>query len=169
MMDSDFQEYCKNNSKFLATTSNNETLSVLFVPNLLLVTIKKELINLFDKLHDINFGKQTSDDIFNLCLKNQYTVWCFLLEDKLIGVATTEVKNYPKATSFYISNISVDNNMFIPNRIQFYNFFENTAKEFECDILEFRGRVGWHRYTKFERYTAESFIYSKRIKDTQVV
>lgn len=148
---------------------NNIDVKVVYVPTLLLDLIKTELLELFDALDDISFGKQTSDDLFNQSKQNKHVTWCILYNDNIIGVATTEVKRYPRLTSFFVTHISVAENIFKDFRIEFKNFFEDTGKKFECDILEFMGRPGWKRWTDPEGFSNNLYVYRKKLKGVNVV
>lgn len=163
-----FLNYVKKSSSLLCQV-DDKPVYVTYVPPLLLQLIKPELLNLLKKLDDISNGKQTAEDIFNSCNSNKYTTWCIVYDTNIVGVATTEIKKYPRSTAFYVSNISVDRNIFQYFRIEFKNFFESTAIKMGCDLLEFIGRAGWSKWTVTEGFSNKLYLYTKKLQGVEIV
>lgn len=163
-----FLNYVKNSTSPLCRV-NDKNVYVTYVPSLLFQLIETELLNLFKKLDDISDGKQTAEDILNSCKLNKYTTWCIVYDNSIVGVVTTEIKKYPRSTSLYMSNVSVDHNMFQYFKKEFRNFFESKATKMGCDLLEFIGRAGWSKWTETAGFSNKLYLYTKKLQGVEIV
>lgn len=156
---------------------NGKDVYIIPVPTLLLDIIKEDLLLLFEKLEDILLNVTSAEDIFKDCKNNKFTVWTFVVENEIIAVVTTTIKQYPKASSFYIANVSVTDkhiNMTSPYLNSESNglvsdFFEEIAATTTCDLLEFVGRKGWSKWANKKGYAMNRFIATKKIERQKVV
>lgn len=91
---------------------------------------------------DTGIGEKTYQQFLGLMLLDQIILWAALEDDKLVGMATTEIMEFPAYKAVHIITAGTDNGAGFG---EFHPFLQTYAKNTGARCLQFWGRKGWSR------------------------
>ncbi len=101
------------------------------------------LINKYVKpAFETGIGEKTYEQLIGLAMLGQVTVWAAFNDDALVGMATTEITDFPAYRSVHIITAGTDLDAGFG---EFHLFLQDYAASIGARNLQFWGRKGWTR------------------------
>ncbi len=123
-------------------------LVVTMVPTQYIYHVWYEVEAILEKAVENSFGRYTTNDIYRECLAQKQTLWIVKDQalDKIIGVVTTSINQYPQKK--YLSGIFASGERSIEWVYELMRVLDIFGKENNCDGFEIIGREGWVKRLK---------------------
>jgi hypothetical protein len=113
-------------------------------------------------------GETTFESLIGRALQRDAIFWMgFDEEDKMVGMASTEIMNFPEYRSVHLITIGLEDNSDFED---YHHFLETYAKDIGARDVQFWGRKGWSRSIKKvtglndEKYRETYRVFSMEIK-----
>ncbi len=122
-----------------------------------------DIVPLLDKAMEYEDGKYSVDDVRDFVADNKAQVWVAIQSSHVLGVAVTQVVDYPQKSMLLILCLAG----------KYFDLWDNIVRDhlvpyaigYDCDGIEFYGRKGWIRRAAHLGFVPVHHVYELKIKD----
>ena len=110
-----------------------------------------------EKAAKYTFGRYTAEDIKDLVLHYDHTLWAAFDEEGIVGAVVTNFTNYPRLRTLDMT--FTGGTRLEEWRKPMLKLLQSWARDNNCDVIESTGRPGWAKIFKDDGHRVRFHTY----------